>query len=357
MTIRVRGKSFQVDFMHGGIRYRRDHPTRQAAEACEINAKARLLQGLDPWPEETQQSHEKRVSLFGITAERVWDLEWSKQKDARNTHNRMMQVRKDLGENTPLKDITTDTLEEYVIVLERIGNSAGTINRKLSIVSKVLQYAYNRTPRLIEYLPNIPRQGEPPSRLRWYTEEEQRLILEACKENNNPEFFRLIVVLFDTGMRISEALGLNRSNVLFEDDMIVLHEGETKNDGARAIPMTSRVKRLLEQVDTNNWFFSMNYDAACREWQIVRSRIGMGKGDIMHAMRHTFCSRLSQKGHDMRTIQELAGHSNIQTTQRYVHLNTGSLKDAISTIESCTDVEDLLPCDTSCDTLKENTST
>lgn len=354
MTIRVRGNSFQVDFVHGGVRYRRDHPTRQAAEECEIHAKANLLQGLDPFPDETPEQVEDPGKLFGAVCDDVYELVWSKQKSSRTTWNRMMQVRLDLGDDTPLTDLTTDVLDKYTIDLERNGNSPATVNRKLSIVSKVLKHAYRREE--LDRLPYIPRQGEPPTRFRWYTEEEQRLILEACKANNNPEFFRLIVVLFDTGMRISEALSLTRDNVLYDDNIIVLHEGETKNDGARSIPMTKRVAQLLRRVTHLNWFFSMNYDAACKEWNQIRSRIGMGKGDIMHAMRHTFCSRLSQNGTDLRTIQELAGHRDLSTTQRYTHLNTRKLKADIQKLEACTNIDDLISCDTDRDTTAEKSA-
>ena len=354
MAIKVRGTSFQVDFVHGGVRYRRSKPTRQAAEECEVQAKARLFQGLDPFPDETPQQPQEIGKSFGEVAQQVYDLVWAKQKDSRNTYNRMMQVRNDLGDETLLSTITTDILDQYTIQLERSGNSPGTINRKMSVVSKVLKHAYRRED--LDRLPYIPRQGEPPSRFRWYTEDEQRLILEACRSNNNPEFFRLIVILFDTGMRISEALGLTQDNVMLDEKVIVLHEGETKNDGARSIPMTNRVHTLLSQVDTNNWYFRMNYDAACKEWHQVRSSIGMGKGDIMHAMRHTFCSRLSQNGTDLRTIQELAGHKDLSTTQRYTHLNTRKLSEDIEKLEACTNIDDLITCDTERDTKADITA-
>ena len=74
----------------------------------------------------------------------------------------------------------------------------------------------------------------------------------------------------------------------------------------------------------------------------MRESIGMGKGDIMHAMRHTFCSRLSQNGADMRVIQELAGHKDLSTTQRYTHLNTEKLKADIEKLEACQQIDDLL---------------
>ena len=81
MTIRVRGTSFQVDFVHGGVRYRRNKPTMQEAKDCEIQAKANLLQGLDPFPDEAPKE-EVKGKCFGEVSQQVYDLVWSKQKDA-----------------------------------------------------------------------------------------------------------------------------------------------------------------------------------------------------------------------------------------------------------------------------------
>lgn len=346
MGVRERGKSFQMDFVYKGVRYRKDKPTRQAAEECEVQAKARLLQGLDPFPEDKPAPEIDQSKLFGPTCQDVYDLEWSKQKDRRNTYLRMMQVREDLGEDTPLADLTTDRLDQYTVELHRKGNSPSTANRKLSIVSKVLKFAYRRGH--LDRMPYIPRQSEPPSRFRWYTEEEQKDILFACQMNNHKEFEHLITLLFGTGMRISEALDLKMDNILFESNMIVLHEGETKNNTARSIPMTKQVRRVVdERVWANRYragnpLFHMSYDTACREWHRVRESIGMGKGDIMHAIRHTFCSRLSQNGADMRVIQELAGHKDLSTTQRYTHLNTEKLKADMEKLEACQQIDEML---------------
>ena len=340
MTIRVRGTSFQVDFVHGGKRYRKDKPTMQEAKDCEITAKANLIKGLDPFPDEATKVEEKKGKTFGESSEEVWNLEWSKGKSATKTRNRLNLVQMDIGRDTLLTDITTDRLDQYTIELERIGNGGGTINRKISVISKVLKHAYRREE--LERMPFIPRQGEPPTRFRWYTEDEQRTILEACRENKHEEFFILMAVLFDTGMRISEALDLTLDNTDFDKNLITLHYGETKNNDARSIPMTKRVVRLLSRVQTNDRYFTMNYNQANEEWVQVRSRIGMGKGDGIHSIRHTFCSRLSQNGTDMRVIQELAGHKDLSTTQRYTHLNPETLKTHIDKLEACADKDDLI---------------
>ena len=60
----------------------------------------------------------------------------------------------------------------------------------------------------------------------------------------------------------------------------------------------------------------------------LASRIG-----TPHTMRHTFCSRLVQRGVDLGSVRQLAGHSSITVTMRYTHLSDRSLETAISALE------------------------
>ena len=52
-----------------------------------------------------------------------------------------------------------------------------------------------------------------------------------------------------------------------------------------------------------------------------------------HILRHTFCSHLAMRGAPVRAIQELAGHSNLSTTQRYMHLNPKAAEGAVRLLE------------------------
>ena len=76
MTVKIRGGSFQVDFVQGGSRYRRQFQDRLSAEAWEINAKSRLIRGLGP-DEETEVKD--KGPTFRVVAEQVWELVWQHQ--------------------------------------------------------------------------------------------------------------------------------------------------------------------------------------------------------------------------------------------------------------------------------------
>ena len=104
MAIRVRGSSFQVDFVHGGVRYRRDKPTLQEAEACEITAKANLIRGLNPFPDEEVKVEDKGPT-FRVVAEQVWDLVWQHQKSAAKTRSRLNIVLQDMDDDPLVADI------------------------------------------------------------------------------------------------------------------------------------------------------------------------------------------------------------------------------------------------------------
>lgn len=355
MTIRVRGGSFQVDFVHAGQRYRKSHPTKEQAEQWEIKSKARLLEGLPLDPNAPEDPKVQGKKLEDLLWE-VYDQVWSKQKSYHTTRNRLKKILKELDGSMSICCLTTDKLDQYVVTLERQGNRPGTINRKLSVISKALRHAYRRDE--LDRMPHVPRQGEPPTRFRWYTEQEQRIILEACRETNYPPFFLLMMTLFDTGMRISEAMFLKTSNVMLDKRMFILGREETKNDQGRSIPMTDRIYQMYAALDEpkTGYYFDMSYDFICKEWHQVRDRIGMGQGDTIHAIRHTFCSRLSQNGVDMRRIQEFAGHKDLATTQRYTHLDVEKTRDDIKTLEACADIPDLIPCDMRRDTVKDSPS-
>jgi len=125
----------------------------------------------------------------------------------------------------------------------------------------------------------------------------------------------------------------------------LMHAGEVVSQAAtiRYVPMTSRLakalqehrhlksKRVLCQDDTSPLTQDMVGDHVRRAGR----KAGVAASGA-HRLRHTFCSHLAMRGAPARAIQELAGHQDLITTQRYMHLSAAAIEGAIRLLEQPT---------------------
>jgi site-specific recombinase XerD len=70
-----------------------------------------------------------------------------------------------------------------------------------------------------------------------------------------------------------------------------------------------------------------------QDWVRRAARRGKVKHEGVHVLRHTFCSHLAMRGAPTKAIQELAGHQDLKTTQRYMHLSPAAVTDAIRLLD------------------------
>ena len=147
----------------------------------------------------------------------------------------------------------------------------------------------------------------------------------------------VMLLLYGCGLRIGEALGLDRGQAPEDEDSIVV---TGKGDKQRLVPVLpvvgsairdyveacpfdlapdgplfvgKRGKRLLARVIQ-------------RQMALLRARLGLPETATPHALRHSFATHLLAGGGDLRTIQELLGHASLSTTQRYTEVDAGRLK-------------------------------
>ena len=332
MSISRRGKSWQVSVSHGGKRIRKSFHDLSEAKIFESESLTSLLTGKHQ-AEEAKESESIPSVTFGGLAERIWKLEWSKQKSAAHTRKRLAAVCKHFGADTPVSSITSYTLETYIFNLQDLGNGPATINRKLSIVGKIMNYAHRHG--VIQVKPVAPLQREPRGRIRYYTEEEESKILECMESTDLQDFF---AVLLDTGMRKGEALSLEWQDVDCAASLITLADPDKiKASLPRTVPMTRRVCEIMLSRDRSKASpFDFTADMADHMVRDFKKESGY-EGEtsaLFHTCRHTFCSRLLQRGVPLTTVKELAGHKNIKTTLRYAHLAPSNFVDAVAKLET-----------------------
>ena len=236
-----------------------------------------------------------------------------------------------------LCDITTQMVDDYVLYLQLKGNKPGTINRKLSILSKLLRGA-KRKERL-ERLPCIDRLPEHGNRIRYITQEEEETIINLFEKWGYNRMARMVELLIDTGIRCGELKKLTRGDIEEQGAHGIIYLHDTKNGESRAVPLTSKARAAFDylvRTARNSERIYTEYDGyITKAWNKLRAEMMLNEDPnfVPHILRHTCCSRLVQRGAPLKKVQIWMGHKSIQTTMRYAHLSSKEILDMTNLLE------------------------
>jgi len=184
---------------------------------------------------------------------------------------------------------------------------------------------------------------------------EQHQLLDALLQKDAPhKSFRkgirnylLGCLMLEAGLRVGEVVSLKMSHLYFNGKPVhtlLLTPDITKNHKERSMPVSTRLKEALEEyLNSSGWFddmdpshkaFTVFLSEKCittRQVERIINTAGwkaLGRPVHPHMLRHTFASKLMRVT-DMRTVQELLGHSSITSTQIYTHPNEDDKKKAV----------------------------
>ena len=335
MPVKPRGKAWQADVNHKGRRFRIDFSTEGEARAWEAESKKRLKQGLMPFGYEdtTTGAHITLAQLYKQTYERFWH---GARGEKALSHNGRA-VRDIIGPDRPVARIGEADISRLVVALKKHGNSNATINRKLAALSKMLRYGQRLG--YLDRVPPIDKTKEPEGRFLWWDNELEANVLEAFHRLGRNEMVDFCALATDTGCRVGEMLRIERDHIVQSDSRPLLMVWQSKSGKARSIPLTSRAFSILNRrvVANQRAFPELTQNRVSRFWgqmlTALETEVAVRVG-TPHTMRHTFCSRLVQRGVDLATVKQLAGHSSIVVTMRYAHLSKRSMETAIEALET-----------------------
>jgi integrase/recombinase XerC len=145
----------------------------------------------------------------------------------------------------------------------------------------------------------------------------------------------VLALLYGCGLRIAEALDLNRGQAPFEEALIVKGKGGKE----RMVPVLAVVREAVAdylslcpyEMPIDGPLFlgargkRLNQRIIRAQMQTLRTALGLPSTATPHALRHSFATHLLAGGGDLRTIQELLGHASLSTTQRYTEVNEAHL--------------------------------
>jgi integrase/recombinase XerD len=150
----------------------------------------------------------------------------------------------------------------------------------------------------------------------------------------------MLELIYATGLRVSELVGLTLSNINLERGYLVVMGKGSKE---RAVPFgevaTAAIKQYLDQgraallhgMNSNYLFISSKRRSITRQmfWERIKfytRKAGIRKDVSPHTLRHSFATHLLDNGADLRAVQAMLGHSDISTTQIYTHVSRERLK-------------------------------
>ncbi len=241
-----------------------------------------------------------------------------------------------------LKKVKKDTVDDYILALKRKGKSPATITR--SIASIKAFYSYMMGAGFIKSNPakNVTAVKVERKYPEILTNKEVELFLDQpqCVDEKGFRDHAMLEVLYATGIRVSELINLNVSDVNLSVGMI--HCSSKGRD--RLIPLYhTAVKalqdylhdirpRIVAEENEPALFVNMNGERMSRQgfWKIIKyyqEKAEINKDITPHMLRHSFAVHLLENGADLRSIQEMLGHADISSTQIYTHVVEKQLKD------------------------------
>jgi len=240
-----------------------------------------------------------------------------------------------ISDLTQLENLTQKTLTKLdtTDVLKFLASfeNKRTLNRKLSSINAFFAFChkYDFSHEKIK----IPMAKVPKNLPKYISNEE---ILDGLNLIDRSSLiglrdYALILFLYASGCRISEALSVQRADIVDGWLKIRFAKGEKERVVPLAPVATQALERYLQEQDISSPYIWLNYRgeqlSRISAFKIVKKYLGVSP----HVLRHSFASSLIIGGADLRVVQELLGHASLETTQIYTHIQKQNLADTMNT--------------------------
>jgi len=227
--------------------------------------------------------------------------------------------------------VVRDDLEKWIESMNELGRKASTVNRKISAIQTLFTWLEKK-----EICKNISKELPRPKKEEKHYEtipiEQIDEIIELC----NTKYKAIVLFGCDSGLRISEPLALELSDINFYTHEFTVRK--SKRDKTRVVPMTERLESCLKQYIeeeniTEGKLFSMKENGVRDYLKKRYEKVGLvwnqETGHVYHSLRHSFATELLDNGENPKVVADLLGDKVSTVMENYAHSSRKSRNNAI----------------------------
>lgn len=232
--------------------------------------------------------------------------------------------------------VTRNHIRGFLSFLSDNLNQPITRRRKLTSLKMYFQFLENE--KLIKENPTkgIPSPKVESKEPSFLTENETKNLLRVVEKYKSERDTMIIRILVETGIRLDELAKLSIGDLDTKNKTIKVHR---KGNKEQTIPINIKLNMLIKNFIKDRKPIEPLIVSSFKR-RMTNRRLGMlvkkylklsgiNKNVSCHSLRHSFCTRMLEKGADIKTIQILAGHITIATTEKYLHIANPKLRKEV----------------------------
>lgn len=265
---------------------------------------------------------------------KYWVEHGYKLRDARNVERWLRYVLIHLDGGLPITELSDAHVNDLVAGMRKQGTGEVAINRTVVALQGVHNRASKYWKDKVLVIHWKLHKTKETARTNWISVEQAQALLAELPEHTR----RLVMFMLTTGIRQKEAFELRWDRVSLERSQItIIAKGGITRDvelSAEAAMILAETPRIGDQVfDTTNW--RRHFDKAKRTAGVSNLR--------WHDLRHTFASWLGRSGASLDVIKNTLGHSSITVTQKYRHVATTEVREALNRMPTIGEHANVVP--------------
>ena len=248
------------------------------------------------------------------------------------------------------EQISSENIADFIRTLSQRHYALKTLNRKISAIRGFCKFLIEERELKTNPLPDItmPKREKPLPK--FLNEQQITELYQKALSHNKPAFKRIgiiILLMFASGLRVSEAVGL-KTTAVNHNKMQITVKGKGSKERIVFINPETNTALLSYINETRDSFIKKNQaspflfpslrakqghltrDAFFKDLKLLAVECGISPSLVFpHVLRHSFASNLINHDADLRSVQKMLGHARIETTEIYTHITSSKIIDSV----------------------------